>query len=358
MKTRFSSLLVHFYSTFLRLYPQGFRAEFEDEMRVVFSESLEQAARRGLLSLADTGLREMRCAPLTLVRVHWFSWKKRGGMGDSAAGFSPVSGSFLPPPPPDGRESWAQAGLEAGLFLLVGSLLVLLTYFPPGRPVSGLLCSPGGGGMLFFLLAAAGFLFGLARGLPRWGYPFGGVLLGYSLLGAIRFDVLPFLVAFLLAFVFLAVAAAVVHSRCRPLPPALRRVWQSVGLDWSRLSWCVYGVMPLLIAYAFDDSRCDNRTPFLALSVLFMVAGGFVYIRSRGAVLQMTALLGGVSLSLFCALLDRIFLGGLEAGLSFPGLWPAEIGWMVNLWAGVTVLVLAPFLIMPLHRALIPGRAA
>jgi hypothetical protein len=358
MKTRFSNLLIHFYSTFLRLYPQGFRVEFEDEMRAVFSESLEQAAREGLLSLADTGLREMRCAPLILVRVHWFSWKKRKVMGDPAAGFSSVPGSFLPPPPPDGRESWAQAGLEASPFLLVGSLLVLLTYLPFGRPVSGLLRSPGSGGTVFFLLAAAGFLFGLARGLPRWGYPFGGVLLGYGLLGAIRFDVLPLLVAFLLAFVLLAIAAAVVHSRCQPLPPALRRVWQSVRLDWSRLSWCVYGIMPLLIVFVFDDSRCNNRTPFLALSVLFMVAGGFVYIRSRGAVLQMTALLGGVSLSLCCALLDRVFLSGLEAWLSFPGLWLAEIGWMVKLWVGVTVLIVAPFLIIPLHRALTPGRAA
>ncbi|MBL7063771.1 MAG: hypothetical protein ISS49_06110 [Anaerolineae bacterium] len=114
-----------------------------------------------------------------------------------------------------------------------------------------------------------------------------------------------------------------------------------------------------MITTAFDDARYDNRTPYLVISVLLMVAGAFAYIRSRRTVLQMTALLGGMSLSFWCALLDQAtFFGGLASWFSSPGSWLAEIGWMLKLWANVTALMLVPFLIRLAHRALAPGRAA
>jgi len=338
-------LLIRFYCALLRLYPQRFRAEFEDEMRAVFSKSLEQAAKQGILALASVSLREWLHAPLTLLRVHCFSWKKKEkSTSDSTAGSLPVPSSSLPSP--DGRASWMQAGLEVSLFLSMGVILVLQTYLPLTRPVSGPPRSLGSIGTIILLLSIPPFLVGLARGLPRWAYPFGGILLGYSFLVAARFNLLPFLAALLLASVVLAVAAAVVHSRYRPLPPLLQRMGQSIGLDWTRLSFCIYSVMPLMITTAFDDARYNNRTPYLAISVLLMVAGAFAYIRSRRTVLQMTALLGGMSLSFGCALLDRAyFMGGLGSWLSSPSPRLAEIGWMLRLWANGTALLLAPFLI-------------
>jgi len=345
-------LLIRFYCALLRLYPQRFRAEFEDEMRAVFSKSLEQAAKQGILALASVSLREWLHAPLTLLRVHCFSWKKKEkATSDSTARSSPVPNSSLPSPSPDGRASWMQAGLEVSLFLSMGVILVLQTYLPLTRPVSGPPRSLGSIGTIIFLLSIPPFLVGLARGLPRWTYPFGGILLGYSFLVAARFNLLPFLAASLLASVVLAVAAAVVHSRYRPLPPSLPRMGQSIGLDWTRLSFCIYGFMPLMITTAFDDARSNNRTPYLAISVLLMVAGAFAYIRSRRTVLQMTALLGGMSLSFGCALLDRAyFMGGLGSWLSSPGPWLAGIGWTLKLWACMAALILAPFLIRLAHR--------
>jgi hypothetical protein len=200
---------------------------------------------------------------------------------------------------------------------------------------------------------------GLARGLPRWAYPFGGILLGYSFLAAVRFDLLAFLAAFLMASAVLALAAAVVNSRVRPLPPSLQRLGQSIGLDSTRLSFCIYGVMPLMIALAFDDARYNNRTPYLAISVVLMVAGAFAYIRSRRTVLQMIALLGGMSLSVGCALFDHAYwTAGLGSWISSPGPWLAEIGWIMKLWAIGTVGILAPFLLGLARRTLTPGRAA
>lgn len=360
MKAKVSGLLIRFYSALLRLYPRRFRTEFEDEMRAVFSQSLEQAARQGILSLAGAGLWEWLDAPLILLRVYRFSWKvKEKATSDSTAGFPPVSSSSLPPPSPDGRESWMQAGLEVSLFLSMGTILVLQTYISHTWPVSGWLRNLGSVGAVSLLLPIPLFLVGLARGLPRWAYPFGGILLGHSVLVAIRFDLVPFLLASLSASVLLAVAAVVVNSQYRPLPPSLQRMGQSIGSEWTRLSFCIYGVMPLMITTAFDDARYNNRTPYLAISVLLMVAGAFAYVRSRRTVPQMTALLGGMSLSLWCALLDQAcFMGGLESWISSPGPWFAGIGWTLKLWASMAALILAPFLIGLAHRILATGRAA
>lgn len=117
--------------------------------------------------------------------------------------------------------------------------------------------------------------------------------------------------------------------------------------------------MPLIITVAFDDGRCNDRTSWLVISVLLMVAGTFAYSRSRRTVLQMTALLGGMSLSFCCALLDQAaFVGGLASWVTSPASWLAEIGWVLRLWASMTALIAAPFLIGLAHRALTSGRTA
>lgn len=280
-------------------------------------------------------------------------------MGEPFLPFSPPSISSLPPPSPDGRASWMQAGLEVSLFLSMAAILVLHTYLPLARPVSRPPRVLGGISPAFLLVPVPLFLVGLARGLPRWAYPFGGMLLGYAFLAAIRFSMVPLFAASLLATVLLAVAAAVVNSRVRPLPPLLRRVGQSIGSDWTRVSFCIYGAMPLVILTAFDDARVDSRTPYLAASVLLMVVGAFAYVRSRRTVRQLIALLGGMSLSVWCAYLDRAaFVRGWGTWLSSPGLWIAEIGWTLRLWASMTAFILAPFLIGLALRALAPRHAA
>ena len=117
--------------------------------------------------------------------------------------------------------------------------------------------------------------------------------------------------------------------------------------------------MPLLITTAFDDSYFNNRSPYLAISVMFMLAGAFAYIQSRRTVLQMSVLLGGMSLSFMCALSDQAYLiSELDFWISSPSSWLAEIGWMLKLWVNVTALILASLLIRLAHRALVPGRAA
>ena len=210
------NLIIPFYSALLRLYPKRFRAEFKDDMRTVFSTSLEQAAKQGILALASVILREWFHAPLAILSMHCFSWKKNEqATGNSTTEFSPLPNPFLPPPAPDGR------------------------------------------------------------------------------------------------------------------------------------------------------------TPWLVVSVLLMVAGTLAYSQSRRTVLQMTALMGGMSLSFCCApsewlfskangvLLDQAaFVGGLASWVASPTSWLAEIGWVLRLWASMTALITAPFLIGLTYRALGLGQTA
>jgi hypothetical protein len=343
--------LVRSYRALLCLYPSSYRAEFEDEMRAVHAQVLEEAVCRGIVPLAKAGLREWFSVPRALLRVHRLSWWARARAIVGRARPSLVPSAPLPPPAPDGRVSWSQAGLEASLFFAMAALLLLRTYLALPLPTTGSPYGPyGPDGIdgVVLLLSVLPFTIGLARGLPRWAYPFGGILLAYCVVAAFRFRAWPLLLAFLLAALLLAAAAAIVHVFVRPLPPYLRRICRSVRRDWTRLSFCVYGAMPLLIAVAFDDGRHDNRTPYLALSALLMLAGAAVYIRSRRVALQVAALLGGMSLSLCCALLDQACLAG---GL-------VDVRWMLMLWARVTALIASPALIGLAWRALDARRAA
>ena len=348
MLSHLARALTRLYVLLVRLYPRSFRARFEDEMRAVFAAVLDQAAQRGILALASLGLRELCDAPLALLRVYrsgWRNWSR-------ATRHSPVSISSLPRPSPDGRASWLQVGLEVSLFLSMGAVLVLLTYLPLARTMPGPPRGPTDGSAIWVLLAIPLFMAGLARGLPRWAYPSGGMVLGHSLLAAIRFRQLPTLVAFMLAFAALTAAAVVVHLYVRPLPIWLRRLGRSIVVDWTRWSFCVYGAMPLTISTAFDNAYLNNRTPYLAASVLLMVAGALVYVRSRRTVMQIAALLGGMSVCFLCALLDHVhFVGRMSP-------WIAESGWLIQLWASVIALTLAPFLFSLVQRALMPRRTA
>ena len=53
-------LITRLCATLVRLYPRSFRAEFEEEMQVVFEDAVSDAAKRGGLLLAAACLRELR----------------------------------------------------------------------------------------------------------------------------------------------------------------------------------------------------------------------------------------------------------------------------------------------------------
>ena len=345
------STILLLYKLSLHGFPARFRSEFEDEMVEVFRELLVERARQGIWEVFLVGLREFYQMPFALLRSHLSEWRKKQYhawlLHLRLAHWTPFRTA---PIANDGRFSWWQTLLEINLFVITGIFLIIIVYHRPGWVPTGWQHHWPGMGWLVVLLSLPGLLWGLARGLPRWTYPLGGLVLGYSLLVAQRHGLIHFWISTLLASFFLGITAVFINAYSQPLPLSLQRIGRSLALDWTRLSFGFYGVTPFLIITAFDDSYLDDQTPYFALSVLLMILGALLYSRSRRQDRQFAALAGGVTLMLGPALLHQAYFQG--SWLASPNLWLADASWMSALWAFMIILLLLPMLASLAHQAL------
>jgi len=78
------------YSALIRLYPYRFRAEFANEMEMVFADLLTEAAQVGIGSVIALLLRELRDLPINLIREHWLSNQKEEQMNGIKRQFTMV----------------------------------------------------------------------------------------------------------------------------------------------------------------------------------------------------------------------------------------------------------------------------
>jgi hypothetical protein len=162
----------------------------------------------------------------------------------------------------------------------------------------------------------------------------------------------------LAAFLALTVVEVITNPQRSLLPLPLRRIGQSLSLDWTRLSFGLFGALPLIIILAFDDSHTDSRTPYLAFSVLTMIACALIYCRSRDKMLQITTLLAGLTFSICGAWLDKIsFAGGLINWVTVPSPGIKELLWLLKLWGQWGLLILSPALLVLMGRAVSLKRA-
>ena len=355
MKPYFASSLTSIYRLLLNAYPSSYRVQFEDEMYDTFLEGLDEAESLG--ALTSFLLREFRDMPKALIKAYWDGWMTR--LQNRIQILQDIaSTSDLPPAPPDGRESWQQALFELSPFVASAILLILVTYLSFNGVNAGWQRDPDFLGKVITPLTLPFLLLGLARGLPRWAYPFGGLLLGYHIFVSYQASLWMFLFVMLLAFFALAVAETLTNPQPSLLPLPLRRIGQSLSVDWTRLSFGVFGAMPLVILLAFDDAHLNNRTPYLALSALIMVVCALLYCRSREWMNQVTALLAGLTFAICGAWLDKIhFAGGLMNWVTVPATGIEELLWLLRLWLQWGFLLLLPVLFVLLGRAVNLKRA-
>lgn len=341
--------LERLYYLLLRGYPPEYIETFGDEMHDTFIDGLEEAKVQGVAGLFI--VREIRDLPKSLWNAYWYGWKNKllGGIQTIQ---TVMSFSDLPPAPPDGRYSWREVLWEIALFLITGSLLILATYFQPDGLPAGWQRNFEFFGDILVPMTVPFFLLGLVRGLPRWSYPFSGLLLGYYGIFAGQNSLWLFLFLMVVATVALALAAILTDSQPSLLPVFVRRVGQSLSVDWTRLSFGLYGAAPLLILLAFDDSHLNSRTPYLGLSVLAMTVGALLYCRSRAVSTQIAALLLGITFSIWGAWLDRIsFSAGLVNWVMISSPGKAVDLWLLKLWAQWMILILSPAVPVTLARA-------
>jgi hypothetical protein len=192
------------YRLILRAYPTEYIETFGDEMQDTFLVGLKEAGDRGDIVMFI--LRELRDIPKVLASAYWHGWKTK--LQNSIQILHEVaSSSDLPPAPPDGRESWRPVLWELSLFLIAGLLLIPATYLHFDGLPAGWQRNIEFMGSIILPLTVPFLLIGLARGLPRWTYPFGGLLFGYYGLAARQTSLWLFLLVMLFAASILALAA-------------------------------------------------------------------------------------------------------------------------------------------------------
>lgn len=345
--------LITFYRLLIKLYPRHFRQTFGVEMTGVFRSRLQDAARSSAWAIIAVFLHELRDAPRALLKAHWFNVGKHWQEGIHRLRLTTATAD-LPPPPPDGRQSWRQVALEMSLFLLAAMLLLAITNLPQPAflawrhdlvQLSGAITA----------LTLPVFVLGLARGLPRWAYPYGGLLLAFQVLRAAQAGLWPFLLIMLLAYIVLGVMALLTSPQPALLPAPVRRITQSITLDWSRLSFAVFGATPLAILIAFDDGHANNHTPFLAFAVVSMVLCALIYCRSRRPQRQLGALLAGITLATGAAWLDML---AFADRLALPAPGRADSVWLLTWWLLWATLILAPTLLRRVGRPTLVNHTA
>lgn len=337
--------LISFYRLLIKLYPRHFRQTFGAEMTGVFHSRLQDAARNGAWVPFAVFLHELRDAPRALFKAHWFNVGAHWQESVERLRLSTTT-EDLPPPPPDGRRSWRHVALELSLFVLAAILILAVTYLPQRHSLAWQRdLAPLSNAVTAITLPLV--LFGLARGLPRWTYPYAGLLLAFQTLRAAQSGLWPFLLLMLLAYAILGVLALLTAPQPSLLPVPLRRVAQSLTLDYTRLSFAVFGATPLAILIAFDDGYANNQTPFLAASVIGMVLCALIYCRSRRPSLQLGALLAGITLAIGAAWLDMLAFAARTA-LPAPG--QTELVWLLIWWLLWVALILAPILLRRVGR--------
>ncbi len=136
----------------------------------------------------------------------------------------------------------------------------LQTYLPLPRAGEGWTGILGITGPAILILAGAALFIGFLRGLPRWSFPYAGLLLGAAGLLALesRF-ITPLLISSLVSAT-LVFAAYRINSHAQPLPPYFQRLASSLWGDGSRLalaSMALRAVDPPGVC----DAVLNNQTP-------------------------------------------------------------------------------------------------
>lgn len=344
-----------FHHLILRVYSPQYFETFGDEIQNTFIEGMEEASAQDQLFAFI--MRELYNMPKALFYSYWYGWSQKIAGGIELIQQA-TSSSDLPPVPPDGRTSWWQFLLEISMFLIAGLLMILATYLPIPGLHPGWQRNAEFLGNIILPVTVPFLILGLVRGLPRWTYPLGGLLLSYYGLIAGQTNLWLFLTIMLLTSTILIVMAILTDPQPSRLPIPLRRIGQSLSRGWTRLSFGIFGAMPLIILMAFDDAHANNRTPYFSLSVLAMIVSVLFYCRSQNTNTQTSTLLAGMTFAFSGAWLDTIsFRSDLANWTTVTGFGIESILWIALIWIQWATIMLSPVVFTLFGKAVHMKRA-
>jgi hypothetical protein len=350
------TFLVTIYKTFLNLYPRNYRLLFASEMVEVFRQSVSDAAQQSRSTFWKVILHELCDLPIASAKEH-ISLLFNGNT--TATPSSPSMQSVVS---------------RKELFVTLAAFTIPLILIMLNNPTEYLVKSLPAALVFIALVVIAGLL----REIPRWCLPYLGLALS--------------IVGFIVIFNWLA------DQILPTVPPWLgpgpreqstRLLWQGfltgmmwfslfmVGLsawfilgfvrwmrrlrlpalqgDWPKISFVFYAGGMTALVLMFKDHY--SREPFAIVSLLFLAAGAWVYLRSSQPWRRLAALLAGVTLAFGIAAVG-IWLKVPLQPWSWEGLWnTAETerwfeAWRVMLvWIWLMFFLLTPVMTKYLEDA-------
>lgn len=317
-------------------------------MLAVFSLAVHDAAQRGTLAALRLALREVRDLPTAAIRAH------RRAMRSTHMS--------LPTQPHNEseRDSWKAALAGAAPLFIFGLNTVAREALPPEL-------WPGGSmNNLFvvYLALLAGLGVGWLKSFPRWSYSYAGFILlftwywmgvatpGLVIVGHIfQHDELWGWRAWI-AFAMMAMIALLVTRSLRPV----KEFFYGAGRDWTRLSSALYGFMPVIVWFCFDEIRRPYAAPYLALTTLALTGGALAYLRSATTSRRLLALLIAVALSGIVSTVGTAtyWHGRQEFWMTAPASGLETALAAIIFWTAVAAAMIAPALLGLMRRAVRP----
>lgn len=274
------ALLMLIYMRLLQLYPRDFYSEFADEMQIVFADAITEAAQRGTIAMCILCWREVTDALRTVLYEHWLGIRQtRRSLSMSVIDISSNTGSLDYNTP----SSWSETLLGAFVFLiypitlatnvLIGWLVIPLHLPQPMLEAVGLTYR-----LLEMALLLLVWILGWVRNFPRWSFAW----IGFSVFFTLLYTSMPLpgsrdLIGWWIALAWvIALGIGLFLTRSlRPLGQFAKSVWN----DWTRLSFALYGITPLLLLLAFFD-EVNGEELFVTGLALVLALGALAYLRS------------------------------------------------------------------------------
>lgn len=140
---------------------------------------------------------------------------------------------------------------------------------------------------------------------------------------------------------------------------SIYRLFRSFWVDWTRLSFAFYGLLPLMIYAIYDEVHDSVAEPALTGLMLLLAVGALFYMRTVKIWPRFAWLVTGFLLAWALASihLGLYWSGRQELGMRAPATWAGTLSWTTPMGAVLLVVLISPVLLEGL-RLLVEAKRA
>ena len=281
-------MITRLYAAILYLYPSRFRAEFGEEMRAIFVESIDNAGKTSALFIV---LRELRDLPGTLFALYSANWLRGGAFVMENELFSP---------------STRRQALIGALPFLAFGIATMIFEADRNFPFKSDHIT-----LALYTLALTGLLAGWVRGFPLWSYGYLGWALVLSGTGHVSAFGVPWGRQVWIPFGIVILVALLWTRSLNPIKKFFKDIWN----DWSRLVLTTFALISWVVLI-YDENHHPWLMAFIFGATLAAAAGAWFFLRSSS--------LKGRIFSVTGSFIAAVVLGSLSWS---TGNWRASYGW-------------------------------